>query len=213
MIFDLHVHTRERSACSHQIAEDLILQAVTVGLDGIALTDHDTVWPEDKLQTVLRRVGAVPLVILRGQEVSCTDGHLLVYGIDRVLSGSNTCAQTADGVRKKGGASILAHPFRWGRFSGCRDEEIIQAFRKFDAVECCTTNHTRGDHAKARTFRGIPGVRLVGGSDAHALDRVGHYATEFAGPIKDEHDLVAALRQGDFAPMHQGPNGGFIGCR
>jgi hypothetical protein len=42
----------------------------------------------------------------------------------------------------------------------------------------------------------------VGGSDAHQISRLYSYLTLFDGPIHGLDDLVIALRQGDYFPVH-----------
>jgi len=46
----------------------------------------------------------------------------------------------------------------------------------------------------AETF----GWRGIGGSDAHIVSHVGRCATRFERPIRDEEDLVRALREGRY---------------
>jgi hypothetical protein len=42
----------------------------------------------------------------------------------------------------------------------------------------------------------------VGGSDAHQMSRLYSYVTLFDGPIHTVDDLLVALQQGDFFPVH-----------
>jgi hypothetical protein len=46
------------------------------------------------------------------------------------------------------------------------------------------------------------GLRGVGGSDAHQMSRLYSYVTLFDGPIHSIGDLVLALRDGDYFPVH-----------
>ena len=41
----------------------------------------------------------------------------------------------------------------------------------------------------------------TGGSDAHLAGEVGVYATKFSRVIKNEEELIAALRAGDGVPV------------
>ena len=45
------------------------------------------------------------------------------------------------------------------------------------------------------------GLPATGWSDAHELAEVGHYATRISGTIKNEKDLVAALKGGQYTPV------------
>ena len=42
------------------------------------------------------------------------------------------------------------------------------------------------------------GYRGIGGSDAHIVSHIGRCATRFARDVRDEEDLVRALREGDY---------------
>jgi hypothetical protein len=46
------------------------------------------------------------------------------------------------------------------------------------------------------------GLRGVGGSDAHQMSRLYSYVTLFDSPIHTVADLVSALRDGDYFPVH-----------
>jgi hypothetical protein len=46
------------------------------------------------------------------------------------------------------------------------------------------------------------GLRGIGGSDAHQMSRLYSYLTLFDGPIHSIDDLITALRDGDYFPVH-----------
>jgi hypothetical protein len=46
------------------------------------------------------------------------------------------------------------------------------------------------------------GIRGIGGSDAHQMSRLYAYLTLFDGPIHSVDDLIIALRDGDYFPVH-----------
>lgn len=212
MILDLHTHTREHSSCAKQSLEALVRRAAEVGLDGIVITDHDYLWPATELAASLDQLGRITRLVLRGQEVSCVDGHLLVYGIEDGLPAGMTRHELAQWVRAQGGATILAHPFRWGGFSEVPDERLPEALRGFDGLEAWTTNHSEEETCRAARLHGHPGVRLTGASDAHDVDRVGRFALRFDDAVGREHDLVRLLREGAFQPVRLLGGGGFAPC-
>lgn len=84
MRFDLHVHT-EHSDGSMPI-EDVVATAARIGLDGVAVTDHDSM---DMVPRARRAADGTGLTILPGVELSALDAHtgrklhLLVYGPHR----------------------------------------------------------------------------------------------------------------------------------
>ena len=45
------------------------------------------------------------------------------------------------------------------------------------------------------------GYKGIGGSDAHIVSHIGRCATKFSDPIKNENELVEALRSSNFEPI------------
>ena len=59
MLFEMHCHTAEFSPCSEAAALDLVRQVCHRGAQGIVITDHHYLWPEDDL-AALRQAAGVP---------------------------------------------------------------------------------------------------------------------------------------------------------
>jgi hypothetical protein len=57
----------------------------------------------------------------------------------------------------------------------------------------------------AATLAAAINVRPVAASDAHDLDHVGRYVTEFDDPIQTIADLHESFRRGRFRPGDNGP--------
>ena len=55
-------------------------------------------------------------------------------------------------------------------------------------------------HKPEESFTTSLGLPATGGSDAHEVYEVGQYITRFSNPIKDEKDLINALRSGNYSP-------------
>jgi predicted metal-dependent phosphoesterase TrpH len=101
-------------------------------------------------------------------------------------------------VRERGGAAILAHPFRWGDWHRRPQQELEPIWRAFDAVEALSGNMLPRECQAAQATAQALGVPFTGGSDAHAPSELGRYYTYFIDDIETEADLVAALRAGRF---------------
>ena len=48
MVIDLHIHTKGLSPCSEMDAEEAVLEAKRIGLDGICFTEHNKPWPDNE---------------------------------------------------------------------------------------------------------------------------------------------------------------------
>jgi len=85
--YDLQVHT-DASPCSSASPENVVTAATAAGLDGLVVTDHDTV-----ANVAAVRARAPPtLEVISGVEVTTTQGHLLALGVEdahHVISGAD----------------------------------------------------------------------------------------------------------------------------
>jgi predicted metal-dependent phosphoesterase TrpH len=82
MLLEIHCHTAEHSSCSHAAALDLAKQIYRNNLQGVVITDHHFLWPDEELKR-LRKSAGLPeyFVVLSGQETTTSDaGDVLVYG-------------------------------------------------------------------------------------------------------------------------------------
>ncbi len=208
-VVDLHVHTREGSACASQTAEELVARAEEVGLDGIAVTDHNAIEGALKAQRLARRR---PLKVFLGVEVSTDEiGDVLVYGLrDSVPSSRIGMRKLARLAEREGAVMFAAHPFRrhnasalWAwmedeRYDWRRAVELPDLLKPLAGVEVYNGGATPQENEMATLFAARFGLLGIAGSDAHGILRVGWCATEFSRPLNGTAQLVDALRRGRF---------------
>jgi predicted metal-dependent phosphoesterase TrpH len=192
MSFDLHMHTRRYSPDSEIDPFDLVRKAREIGLDGIVITEHDCLWPENELEEL--RAAAPGLVVLAGAEVSGRDGDLLCYGVTDLagLPRGTRWGDLCREVRRQGGAAVAAHPYRWGQ-----DFDALLAAERpeLSGLEVMSNNMDPEVRLRAADFLDRhPDYATLGNSDAHALEVVGVCYTEFDAEIRTPADLVAAIR-------------------
>ena len=193
MKFDLHMHTTRHSPDSEMDPYALVRQARKIGLDGVVITEHDWLWTEPELEEL--RAAVPGLIVLAGIEVTAAEGHFLVYGVHNpfaVPKGIGVVDLCRE-VHRQGGAVVASHPFRWGQ----PFDAILREQRpELDGMELMT------DHMDPECRRRPADVfrqhRLagLGSSDAHHEATLGVCYSEFAAPIRSNHDLVQAIRSG-----------------
>ncbi len=200
MLIDLHLHTTRYSpGCSVMEPWDLVPAAKSMGLDGVAITDHNCCWEAFELKS-LQGQG---VFVATGREVDCGRGlHVLVYGLRGALPESKDAVSFARQVHERGGATILAHPFRFGKWREKTPQQLEPLWKAFHAVEACSGSHALGDSHTALQACVEMGVTASGGSDAHAIKDLGRYATRFNSAISSEAELVEAIRAGDLSPVN-----------
>jgi predicted metal-dependent phosphoesterase TrpH len=200
MKFDHHMHTKRHSPDSEIDPLLLIKRARQVGLDGLVITEHDYQWEADELSELAGR--GAPLRVFSGAEISAREGHFLVYGLpslDDVPAGI-TLAELLKTVRRHQAAIVAAHPFRWDQPF---DAIVTEHGPVFDALELVSHNVSAETRAKTEALLHKHPMMCTGSSDAHELEVVGCYFTEFEGSIESIFDFVAALRNGRGRPRHR----------
>ena len=190
MLLDLHCHTRRFSACSALTPEALVRAARARGLDGVAITEHDALWP---LDDVVALSGEMNFVVVRGIEVTTEVGHVLVFGAREHRPEMATLDALREIARDDGALMFLAHPSR--RY-GTLPPADLAAY--FDSVEA--QNGTEGMLQNDNAAALARGMRLpgIGGSDAHSVREVGICATRFDADVRDEASFITALRTGAY---------------
>ena len=214
-VFDLHLHTVRGSSDSSLLPEQLIEEARRIGLDGICLTEHSGGWEEREVEEVFGDSG---LTVIRAIEVNTEMGHILVFGLNRYVDGMHTAAGLRKVVDAAGGVMISAHPFRnffnrppynvnllFQNVNGNRPTTAIAAskhplFELVDDVEVANGSNTDPEnHFTLEVARHL-GFVGTGGSDAHSTHGIGKCVTQFHGDIRNESDLIEALKAKAFTP-------------
>jgi predicted metal-dependent phosphoesterase TrpH len=187
---DLHIHTTFSDGWPGPV--EVVRRGWRLGLDVIAVTDHDTIegalWAAD----YAGRLGAGPEVIV-GEEVSTRQGHVVGLFLEKRVRPGLSAAATVAAVHEQGGIAFAAHPF-WRTESQARGRGVHgvgwqAAEVDFDGIE--VENSTPGfylfNQMAVRLNQDI-GLAPLGNSDAHILDAMGRSYTSFPG------QTAAALR-------------------
>jgi predicted metal-dependent phosphoesterase TrpH len=202
MILDLHIHTNRYSSCSVLEPGELVEEARRIGLDGFCLTEHNTLWDPGEVKALGQGHG---LTILRGNEITTTQGDMLVFGLEEDIKDVITVQELRQKADASGSIIIAAHPFRGFLMFGFSElslsvEEASKrdVFGYVDGVEICNSKVTDGENDLARQVADRLSLFGVGGSDAHAVHEIGNCVTQFRKPIRDENELIAELKEGRF---------------
>ncbi len=195
MLIDIHVHTVLGSKCSVIEIDDIIKMAKRVKLDGVCITDHHS---RSAVEIAKERAAEHNLLIIGGMEIRCLEGDMLAFGFSEFCREGIPLAELIPWVHSLGGVVIAAHPFRSGAPSiGNKLYEI----KGIDAIEVLNGNSSE----EMNILSWLASLKLcvpgVGGSDAHTALQIGKYATFFDRKIKDEDDLVSALKGGRFQAL------------
>lgn len=201
MIIDMHVHTMVSSPCSMIDPVECIEAAISFGLDGICITEHDKI---EGGRIVKEIAGSYKnIVVLSGIEVQSREGHLLVYGYEKDFSSVLPAEEVISMVNAAGGIVIPAHPWRapFGWYSGSIDRPLEDTDfpSLFKVIESCSGSSSPKQNQSAADYCAKTGAVGIGGSDAHNISDLGCCVTVFEEKIYNEESLVRALKAGRFA--------------
>ena len=195
MLIDLHVHTTAYSGCARSDPHEMLERATEIGLDAIVITEHNVVWPEERIAALQKRYPAVKL--FRGIEVTGQDSNdFLIYGVMDLgwfETGMPICRLVGE-VHRRGGAITWAHPFR--RQPGIPDGFLACPVDAMEMMSCNMLSYLDETPEGARREIGAWGIAS---SDAHHWTQLGCFASRFQHPPADEQELAAAIRSGAFS--------------
>jgi len=200
MLIDLHVHSNHTRGCVASVRE-VVRRAREAGLDGVAITDLNTL---EALPEIRAAAGEEGFLALCGLEVATDRGHYLCFFPDpaRVpapaqIFGSATpwpVREVLAKVRELGGAAVAAHPYDKSieRPSG----DVIFTLDGIQAVEGLNARRKGPINDLAVEAADHMNLPCTGASGAHELAEIGSAATLFRDPVASEADVVAQLRAG-----------------
>ena len=177
---ELHLHTTHSDG-TRTLVQNL-RRAAEIGLDVIAVTDHDKVREALRAHTLASDFGLDAVI---GTEITCrTQHHVLGLFIRGSIRIYQTMADTVRAIRDQGGLAILAHPFM-GVPNASNAKRILSWLETtdFDGIELESQYLNPRRRERLHAFYLEHSERLgaaIGGTDAHFGD-LGRYLTLFPG--------------------------------
>ena len=170
MKVDTHIHSMY-SKDSITPLEDIVDYSRNIGLGAIAITDHDEFKAAEKIKSIEHD----GLLVIPGEEVSSSKGHIVALGITDYVEPLLTPAETVDAIHDNAGIAIAAHPYCYYR-SGVGD--VVQSL-DVDAMETKNSRFILGiSNYMAKRVSVKNGIPAIGASDAHFVKGIGRCFTE-----------------------------------
>lgn len=167
---DLHIHSQYSEDGSGTILEiSKILKKK--GLDGMAITDHNTI---DGGISALK-VASKDFVVIPGLEISTKDGHIIALNVKENIPRNLTIEETIENIIDIGGLPIVPHLYR--TLSGIKEKKLKKIINKVPAIEVfnsCSVMKTNLITMKIAKKYKLGGT---GGSDSHIPSFVGEAYT------------------------------------
>lgn len=183
MKFDIHVHTNRSDGAG--TPEDVIKQAKKIGLDGIAITDHDTF----DGYFIAKKYCPENFKIIPGIEITSQEGHILCLDATPAIDPLTPAVEVIEKIHASGGIAIAAHPY--DVFRGGVGDLILKL--KFDGIEVKNGRTIMSSKSIDEIKKIADEMRITktGGSDAHSLQEIGNVR------ISVNEDPVEAIKKGN----------------
>lgn len=167
---DLHIHSQysEDGIGTHlEIARILKKK----GLNGMAVTDHNTV--EGGLSAL--KVASKDFIVIPGVEISTKDGHIIALNIKENIPRNLTVEETVEKIIDKGGIPIVPHLYR--SLSGIKEKKLKKIIKKVPAIEVFNSCSVLQTNLKTMKIAKKYNIGGTGGSDSHIPSFVGEAYT------------------------------------
>ncbi len=187
MILDPHIHSTY-SSDSTASPRDIVKKAIEIGLDAIAVADHNTI--KGSLATIEEAKDFKDFVVVPAMEISSNKGHIVALGIKEDVEKGLSPEDTVEKIRSLGGIAVAAHPFVSYREGLCDNVKNLD----IDAIETLNSRYIFGySNWKAKNLAENRKLPEIGSSDAHFLGAIGSCVTEFEADFSYESIIEAIL--------------------
>lgn len=193
---DLHIHTIYSYDGTASVPA-VLARAKQVGLDVIAITDHD------EIKGALQAFDLAPefgIEVIPGIEITTAEGDLLGLFVTEKIEPGLPLIETIIKVGEAGGICIAPHPMARGMgMKSLSTASILQALHHpgvsriligIETYNATTLDRESNQHAQTLVAE-HPDIAQIASSDAHTLQAIGLGATEFPGHTAAE--LLDAL--------------------
>ena len=201
MLIDLHLHESTYSSDSKMTLQEIVADAKAKGLDGVCITDHDSMGLKEYAEAYSKETG-FPIFV--GVEYYSLWGDITAFGIDSFPSERVSAQEFIDHVASQGGFCISCHPFR-NNNRGL--EEHLRDVKGLGGVEVLNGSTSMEANRKALAFCRELGLCPIGASDAHWTSQLGKYVTWLPEDVDNLADFIRVLKSGKCKPAIREENG------
>ncbi|MEM0492963.1 MAG: PHP domain-containing protein [Candidatus Thermoplasmatota archaeon] len=164
---DLHVHSQYSEDATGS-PEEIIKILKKKGLQGMAITDHNTV--DGALKAL--KTTEKDFIIIPGIEISTISGHIIALNVKEVIPRDRSLEETIESIHDHNGLPIVPHLFR--RMSGIKKKGLEQIKNKVPAMEVFNGCSLPKTNIKTSNIAERYNLGGVGGSDTHKAEYAGY---------------------------------------
>lgn len=188
MKFDLHLHTYH-SFDSLNSYESIIKKVQECGLDGIAVTDHNTMKGGFELAKI------APFPVILAEEIRTIEGEVIGYFMQEEIPRGLGLEETIALIREQGGIVAVPHPVDRVRHRPALGETVLRrVIDQIDLIEGCNGRALfKEDNTRATELAQEYNKPITAGSDAHSPWEIGRCYVEI-DPFDGPDSFLANMR-------------------
>ena len=158
---DLHIHTYNSPDSGAPISS-IVNRCLQMGLDCIAVTDHNTI------KGALEVRDAAPFQVIVGEEVKSASGDIIGLFLNETVPKGLSARDTIDAIKSQGGLVLIPHPFDRFRPSAIGKDALLDILPSVDAIEAFNAHNLLArDNRRAEEFTAEKQVIPAACSDSH----------------------------------------------
>ncbi len=198
---DFHMHTYYSHDCMTS-PEALVRRCADVGLDCIAVTDHNSLAGAQAVRAV------AGFTVILGEEVKSTAGEITGLFLTEEVPAGLPPVETAKRIKEQGALVSVPHPFAGYGRSSLAEPSVVDLLPYVDLIEAFNARTmSRASNERARAFAQEHGLAATAVSDAHTLGELGRTYTELPDFDGTPEGFKEALRE---ARLIERPAGRFV---
>lgn len=195
---DLHVHTAY-SVDSASALEQIVAHCLQVGINCLAIADHNTIAGALKMQEI------APFKIIVAEEILTSGGEVIGLFLTQEIPGKLSIEETIARIKDQNGLVCIPHPYDTLRFSAFRNQSFEAIMPQVDIIEVFNARSLfPGGSDKAKLLAQKHNKIASAGSDAHIASEVGKTYVEMPD-FNGKDDFLAALAKGKIVGRRSNP--------
>jgi predicted metal-dependent phosphoesterase TrpH len=186
---DLHVHTKYSGDCMFQL-ENLISACKKMGINCVAITDHDTIEGALKFREI------APFKVIIGEEIRTRDGEINGLFLNKEIPPGLSAEETIERIKLQGGLVYIPHPYSFFRREAMYIRKLNEIYSDVDIIECYNgRNFLFFENKRAIKFASEKNIIMGAGSDSHHQAEIGNISIDMED-FDTKEEFLLNLRKG-----------------
>lgn len=196
---ELHVHSAIRERLfycpllydSVMTVEEILERCVQLGIEILAITDHDSFEGHRRAKEIIRNQG-LNILLVPAIEIHAQEGEVLAYGVEKPVPSGLPAAEVLRLIHEQSGLAVAAHPYNL--FAIGNEARGLP----FDAIDGYNSASTKVANRRAVELAKELGLPATCGSDAHMPADVGKGLTLFPAGTDTVGKVLECIKSGRF---------------